>query len=148
MDNPFTIAVIDNDESIRRALQRLLRSSGYAVEAFSSAEEFLECHAVDHTDCLLVDVHLAGASGLQLQHRLMDAEQQIPTVFITSRQDEYSRQTALQAGATDFLCKPFDTDTLLQSIQRALERSDARDRGTSTELHLPSRCNEKRRTKK
>jgi FixJ family two-component response regulator len=148
MAHQFTIAVIDNDESIRRALQRLLRCSGYAVETFSSAEEFMECHAVDHTDCLLVDVHLAGASGLQLQRSLVDTDWHLPTVFITSHQDEHSRQTALRAGAADFLCKPFDTDTLLQSIQRALERRDARDRGTSTELHLPSRCNEKSRTKK
>ena len=148
MAHQFTIAVIDNDESIRRAMQRLLRSSGYAVETFSSAEEFLECHAVDHTDCLLVDVRLAGASGLQLQQSLIDADRQISIVFITSHQDEQSRQTALQAGAIDFLCKPFDTDKLLESIQRALKRSDARDRGTSTEQHLPPRFNEKKSTKK
>ena len=124
MEHQFTIAVIDDDESICRALQRLLHSSGYAVKTFSSAEAFLECDAVEHTDCLLLDVRLGGASGLQLQQSLLDTGRHIPTVFITSHQDEISRQNALQAGAVDFLCKPVDTDTLLDAIQRALEHME------------------------
>ena len=124
MRHPLTIAVIDNDESICRALQRLLQSSGYAVATFTSAEAFLNCDAADHADCLLLDVRLTGVSGLQLQQSLMDTDRHIPTVFITSHQDDQSRQTALQAGASDFLCKPVDTGTLLDSIQRALEHTE------------------------
>ncbi|PQO25308.1 response regulator [Blastopirellula marina] len=124
MAPPFKVAVIDDDESVRRALQRLLQSSGYAVETFASAEEFVECDAASHTDCLLLDVHLRRVSGLQLQRMLTVANQHIPIVFITSHQDEHSRQAALQAGATDFLCKPFDTEALLEVIERAIEHME------------------------
>ncbi|KAA5542714.1 response regulator [Roseiconus nitratireducens] len=124
MARQFTVAVIDNDDSIRKALQRLLLSSGYAVQAYSSAEAFLECDAAERADCLLLDVRLGGASGIQLQRNLLEMNRQVPTVFMTSHQDENSRRAALEAGASGFLSKPADTDALLESIRRALERLD------------------------
>jgi len=121
MAHQLAIAVIDDDESIRRALRRLLQTSGYVVETFASAEKFLDNAAVDHTDCLILDIHLEGASGLQLQQKLLAADRRVPTVFITSHHDATSRQAAIQAGAADFLYKPIDTDTLLGSIEKVLE---------------------------
>ena len=121
MDRP-TIAVIDDDESIRTAMRRVLQTSGYAVETFVSAESFLEGSAADQTECLILDLRLEGASGLELQQKLLDSGRRIPIVFITSHHDERSRQSAMQAGAIDFLHKPVDTDTLLDTIQKALEQ--------------------------
>ena len=121
MDRP-TIAVIDDDESIRTAMRRVLQTGGYAVETFVSAESFLEVSAADQTECLILDLCLEGASGLELQQKLLDGERQIPIVFITSHHDERLRQSAMQAGAVDFLYKPVDTDTLLDTIQKALEQ--------------------------
>ena len=103
-------------------MRRLLQTGGYTVETFESAESFLECSAADHTDCLILDLRLDGASGLELQQKLLGFERQIPVVFITSHNDKRSRQLALQAGAVDFLSKPVDTETLLDTIQRALEQ--------------------------
>jgi FixJ family two-component response regulator len=116
-----TIAVIDDDDSIRTSLRRLLETAGYFVDTFGSAESFLEAGAADHTDCLILDLRLEGASGLQLQQELLAAARRIPTLFITSHRDTRSRQAALQAGAIDYLYKPVDTDVLLDAIQKALE---------------------------
>ena len=117
-----TIAVIDDDLSVRTSMRRLLQTSGYTVETFVSAESFLECSAADHADCLILDLRLPGASGLELQRQLLGVERRIPIVFITSHDDNRSRQTAMQAGAVDFLGKPVDTETLLDTIQKALEQ--------------------------
>ncbi|EMI54870.1 MULTISPECIES: response regulator transcription factor [Rhodopirellula] len=123
MQHRATIAVIDNDESIRTALRRLLQTSGYSVETFASADEFLDAASSEKPDCLLLDMRLGGTTGLQLQQMLLDGERFIPTVFLTSQEDHLSRHAAMQAGAFDVLRKPIDAEVLLDSIHNAIERA-------------------------
>jgi FixJ family two-component response regulator len=124
-----TIAVIDDDESVRRALRRLLRSTGLAVVTFATAEAFLEDGSQPPPDCLVLDVRLPGLSGLELQQRLAAAGRHIPIVFITAHEDEQTRRQALAAGALEFLAKPFHEEVLLDALTVALGRKDcSRDR--------------------
>jgi FixJ family two-component response regulator len=114
------VAIIDDDELMRGALQGLLREAELPARAFASAEEFLRSGAQHRSSCLIVDIRLPGMSGLDLQAKL-DAEQiQIPIIFITAHGDERMRGQALRAGAADFLAKPFDDEVLLRSVRVAL----------------------------
>ena len=117
------IAVVDDDSSVCYALQRLLETADYSVETFGSAESFLEEGAAEQTDCLILDVRLQGASGLQLQQDLLATGRQIPIVFITSHRDLRLQEAALRAGTIDFLFKPVDPDKLLDVVQKALKQS-------------------------
>ena len=132
----LTIAVIDDDESVRRALRRLLRSTGLAVEMFATAEAFLEVVGQPPPDCLVLDVRLPGLSGLELQERLASAARHIPIVFITAYENEQARRQALATGAVDFLTKPFDEEVLLDALAVALGQ---KERG-SPELPGTERC--------
>ena len=114
------VAVIDDDESIRRAMERLIRSFGFPVVTFPSAQEFLLSSHALHTACLILDVQMPGMSGLQLQSHLAQAGCRIPIIFITAYPDESTRARALQTGAVDFLEKPFRDDVLLDGIRRAV----------------------------
>ena len=109
------VYVIDDDASLLRALRRLLGAGGFRVCTFSSAEEFLES-AEATPACLVLDVHLGGLSGLDLQERLVAAGRRIPIVFITAHDDAVTRR----AGAIDYLRKPFNDDSLIAGIKRAL----------------------------
>jgi len=111
-----TICIIDDDESVRRALRRLLRSVGLDVETFATAEEFLQAPAQPAPDYLVLDVHLPGLSGLELQARLKTEGRHIPIVFITAYAEECVREQALRAGAIAFLQKPFDEQVLLAAV--------------------------------
>jgi FixJ family two-component response regulator len=111
-----TICIIEDDDSVRRALGRLLRSVGLGVEAFATAEEFLQCFTQTQPSCLILDVHLPGLSGLELQQRLHDEGRTIPIVVITAYADEKVREQAFQAGAIAFLPKPFEELSLLQAV--------------------------------
>jgi FixJ family two-component response regulator len=115
-----TVAVIDDDASVRRALGRLLRSAGLSVEAFAAAEAFLGAEARPPPACLVLDVRLPGLSGLELQARLVAEGRHIPTVFITAYEDGQARRQALAAGALEFLAKPFDEGALLNALAVAL----------------------------
>ena len=115
-----TIAVIDDDESVRRALQRLLRSTGLTVATFATAEAFLEDGTQPPPACLVLDVRLPGLTGLDLQERLAAAGRRIPIVFITAHKDDQARRQALAAGAIDFIAKPFDEEVLLDALAVAL----------------------------
>jgi FixJ family two-component response regulator len=115
-----TISVIDDDESVRKALRRLIRSAGWDAETFASAEEFLAAAGRRTPVCLILDVRMGGMSGLELQQRLAASAQPIPIVFITAHEDEGARRAALEAGAVDFLQKPFDDRVLLDSVAKAL----------------------------
>jgi FixJ family two-component response regulator len=119
---PRRIAVIDDDASIREALKSLMRSALFEVEAFASAEEFLESGQMGDTDCLILDVCLPGMSGLELQNRLNSERRNVPIVFITALADENARQRALKSGAIGFLDKPVRRDALFRAIQSAIER--------------------------
>jgi two-component system, LuxR family, response regulator FixJ len=111
------IFVIDDDASVRKALQRLIRSAGMSVETFASAEEFLHAK-VPLPDFLVLDVRMPGMSGLELQQFLLAKNQLVPIVFITAHDDEQARRSAMLAGAVDFLHKPFEDHVLLQALSR------------------------------
>jgi FixJ family two-component response regulator len=119
---PRRISIVDDDASIREALKSLMRSVHFNVEAFASAEEFLNSQRIHDTSCLILDVYLPGMSGFELQHRLNVEQRAIPIVFITAHSDEASRQRALKAGAVDFLSKPVRRDALFKAIQSAIEQ--------------------------
>jgi FixJ family two-component response regulator len=117
------IAVIDDDEAIREALQSLLRSVGLRAEMFASAEDFWHAGQLQETACLIVDVRMPRTSGLEFQRELATAHCPIPIIFITAHGDEEVRARALRAGAVDFLDKPFSDEILLRAVQAALHSS-------------------------
>ena len=114
------ISIVDDDESIREAIQSLLGSVGFKAKTFASAEQFLQSDQIENTACLILDVRMPGMSGLELQRRLMAAQCRIPIVFVTAHGDEEVRARALQEGAVEFLLKPFSEEALLNAIQAAL----------------------------
>jgi len=114
------ISIVDDDESIREAIQSLLGSVGFKAKTFASAEQFLQSDQIENTACLILDVRMPGMSGLELQRRLMATQCHIPIVFVTAHGDEEVRSRALQEGAVEFLLKPFSEEALLNAIQAAL----------------------------
>ncbi len=124
-DADSVVFVVDDDTSIREALTSLLRSVGLTVEAFGSAREFRSRRPRDAPSCLVLDVRLPGASGLDLQRELVDAGEHIPIIFITGHGDIRMSVRAMKAGAVEFLAKPFRDQDLLDAIRQAFER----DRG-------------------
>src|SRR5262249_33706844 len=115
--NLTMISIIDDDESVRGALHALMRSVGFAVNVFASAEEFLASDRLRNTDCLILDVRLPGMSGLELQRHLETSHSEIPIIFITSYEDDEVRARALNAGAVDYFLKPFNDEDLLDAIE-------------------------------
>jgi FixJ family two-component response regulator len=118
-----TIAVVDDDSSVRVALGRLLRLAGYTVQAYASGEELLA--AVDrHTpDCAVLDVHLPGLSGFEIERLLRARSPRVTVVFITANDDVVLTKTALAAGGARLLRKPFSNDSLLEAVRAALENA-------------------------
>jgi FixJ family two-component response regulator len=114
------IAVIDDDESIRKAHRRLLRAAGYPVQTFASAEEWLDSDQRRDSLCLILDVRLPGLSGPALQQYLNESGCHIPIVFVSANADEEVRKEALREGAIDYLLKPLDPALLLEGVCRAL----------------------------
>ena len=123
-NDKFIVMIVDDDESVRRAARRLIRSYGYAVETFVSADDFLAAGRLSETACLVLDVQMPGLNGLELQSRLVAAGggHQVPIIFITAFDDENARAQALKAGALSYLVKPFEEADLLNSINLALQR--------------------------
>jgi FixJ family two-component response regulator len=115
------VAIVDDDEAFRAAVQRLLKSAGFAARSFSCAEDFLNSGKQHATACLIADIRMPGMSGLDLQARLNAEDCPIPTIFITAHGDEKMRLQAMRGGAVKFLAKPFDDGTLLESVRAALE---------------------------
>ena len=120
MRNPPLISVIDDDDSVRESLRRLIRSVGFAVQVFPSAEEFLNSDQLSHTSCLLLDVRLPGMNGLELQQELSANRCEIPIIFITAHGDDAARVRALKDGALEYLFKPFSEEALLNAINLSL----------------------------
>ncbi len=116
------VYVVDDDESVRRSLARLLRAAGLTAETFPSAHAFLERELPDRTACLVLDVRLPDTNGLDLQTMLTQAGRIVPIVFITGHGDVPMSVQAMKRGAVDFLQKPFEEDELLAAIGRALTR--------------------------
>jgi FixJ family two-component response regulator len=114
------VAVIEDDESYRVAVQRLLKSAGISVQAFDSAEAFLDSGRQHETRCLICDIRMSGMSGLELQSKLNSEHCPIPTIFITAHGDEKMRLQAMRGGAVKFLSKPFACEILLEAVRVAL----------------------------
>jgi FixJ family two-component response regulator len=121
-DTRFDVFVVDDDESVRKSLERLLRSSGLQLKTFASAAAFLAEDRLQVPGCLLLDVRMPGMSGLQLQEQLHNAGSKIPIIFMTAFEDPQGRVQALAAGAVAFLQKPFDEKMLLAAVFKALGR--------------------------
>jgi FixJ family two-component response regulator len=117
------IAIVDDDDMIRIALQGLLKAVGLTARAFASAEEFLNSGEQYRTACLIADIRMPGMSGLELQARLNAEHCRIPTIFITAHGDAKLRMVALRAGAVEFMAKPFDDEVLLENVRAALGSS-------------------------
>jgi FixJ family two-component response regulator len=115
------IAIVDDDELMRSALQSMLKSVGLSSLAFASAEEFLNSGQHQQTACLIADIRMPGMSGLELQAKLNAEHCRIPTIFITAHGDTKMRMQAIRAGAVEFLAKPFDDEVLLENVRAALE---------------------------
>jgi FixJ family two-component response regulator len=116
------VAIVDDDDLMRSALQGLLKSVGLPTQAFASAEEFLKSGQQHEVGCLVADIRMPGMSGLELQAKLNADQCRIPTIFITAHGNEKMRMQALRAGAVEFMAKPFDDEALLESVRAALER--------------------------
>src|SRR5580692_5061845 len=114
------VAVVEDDESYRAALQRLLKSAGFQVRSFASAEDFLNSGQQHETACLIADIRMPGMSGLDLQAKLNADHCPIPIIFITAHGDEQMRLQAMRGGAVKFLAKPFDAAILLEGVRAAL----------------------------
>jgi FixJ family two-component response regulator len=114
------VSLVDDDESVLESLPDLLKEFGFAVKAFSSAEEFLASDSVNATKCLILDIALPGMTGPDLQRELIIRRQEIPIVFITADEDETIRPRMLEQGAVDCLFKPVSEATLLKALDRAL----------------------------
>jgi FixJ family two-component response regulator len=115
------VSIVDDDLSVRRSTQRLLRSSGLRAESFASAREFLQSGLVEGTDCLVLDMSMSEMDGLELQRRLAETGQMIPIVFLSARANEEEERRALQSGAASFLRKPVSKEVLLHAIRAAIE---------------------------
>jgi two-component system response regulator FixJ len=127
-----TIFIVDDNAAVRDSLQLLLRLSGNPVESFASAAEFLAVYREDRPGCLLLDIRMPGMSGLELQQKLNECHAILPIIFITGHGDVAMAVEAMQAGATDFMQKPFRDQDLIDRIQQALDK-DAENRAVLNE---------------
>ena len=119
------IAIVDDDESMRVSTATLMRSFGFAARGFASAEEFLQSPEPGETSCVISDVQMPGIDGLELQSRLASTHRRTPVIFITAFPDLRIQERAIAGGAICFLKKPFDGKTLIQCVDRALNRSNS-----------------------
>jgi len=116
------IVVIDDDALVREALEDCMESAGYAVDTFSSAEEFLASGSAGTAACLIVDIQLPGITGLDLQGKLAEADRRAPVVFVTARVTDANRERAIRQGAAGFLSKPVRREELLKTVRAAIQR--------------------------
>ena len=129
------VYVVDDDVSVRTALERLLKSVGVTVKTFSSAQEFLDQAAPEESGCLIVDLRMPGMSGLDLQDQLSARQLSLPVIFLTGYGTVPASVRAMKAGAVDFLEKPVDDQTLLDAVLKALE-TDRRDKLNQAEMRV------------
>jgi two-component system response regulator FixJ len=120
-----TIFIVDDDAAVRDALKLLLRSVGQAVETYASAQEFLDAYSEDRPGCLVLDIRMPGMSGLELQQKLNEKHSILPIIFITGHGDVPMAVEAMQAGAVDFIQKPFRDQDLIDRINQALEKDSS-----------------------
>jgi FixJ family two-component response regulator len=120
-NKPNLVVIVDDDDSMRSAVQDLLEAVGLPAKGFASAEEFLSSGKQLETACLITDIRMPGMSGLDLQAKLNAERCRIPIIFITAHGDEKMRLQARREGAVEFLSKPFDNEVLLDGVRAALE---------------------------
>ena len=120
----YLISIVDDDESFREAMTSLMKSLGFEVEAFYSAEAFLASPRLENTSCLIADVHMPGMTGIELQRHLVDSGRTIPVILITAYPDDNVRARALAAGVICYLSKTFDDNALLGFVRSALVQPD------------------------
>jgi FixJ family two-component response regulator len=138
--NPHaTVHLVDDDDSLRSALQRLLAAAGYRVKAYASAGDFLLAPPADEPGCLLLDLRMPGPSGLDLQDALARHGVRLPVIFLTGHGDLATGVRAMKAGALDFLTKPVEREPLLAAIARALEVDAARRAARTVDAELQYR---------
>lgn len=125
MTPPATIFIVDDDPSVRTSLSRLLRASGFEVEAFVSGEAFFAREPFDGVGCVILDLRMPGVSGTELQQRLDDGSSDLPVIFLSGHGEVPDSVRAMKQGAVDFFTKPVDEDVLLGAIALALERHAA-----------------------
>jgi FixJ family two-component response regulator len=121
MPYPSLISVVDDDESFRESMTRLLRSLGYAAEDFPSAASFLASRSLNETSCLITDVNMPAMAGCELHTRLVEMGHMIPTILVTAYPNEIARSQALKEGIVCYLRKPFDDNDLADCVQKAVE---------------------------
>lgn len=121
-----TIHIIDDEATLRRSLARLFKASGYRTELFESAAHFIASGLAGRTGCIVLDVHMPGLNGLELQESLSRARCTMPVIFLTGRGDIPMSVRAMKAGAADFLTKPVDEAVLLRAVEKALEENRRR----------------------
>jgi FixJ family two-component response regulator len=122
--SPELVCIVDDDQSVRRAVRRLFKSAGYSAEIFASAEDYLAREIFDGPSCLVLDLRMPGLNGLGLQEALEPRGAGEQIIFLTGHGDVPTCKQAMKKGAVDFLVKPFDDDELLGAVQRALDRSE------------------------
>ena len=115
------IAIVDDDDAVRRAMKSFMRSLGYDASTFGSAEEFLNSEQINSTSCLITDLQMPGLSGLDLQERLIAQGHRFPIIFLTAYPNEDVRVRAMRAGAIGFLSKPYSHNHLLDCLDKALK---------------------------
>lgn len=114
------VAVVDDDEAVRRALARLIRSLGFEAETFACGEDFLASLSARRPDCVVLDLHMPRVTGFDVQARLAEDRAEIPVVVITGHDSPEARSRALKGGASAYLCKPLDEQTLMDAIHGAV----------------------------
>jgi FixJ family two-component response regulator len=139
MTAPPLIHIVDDDDSLRSALQRLLAAAGYRVKAYASAGEFLLDPPADAPGCLLLDLRMPGPSGLDLQEALVRHGIRLPVIFLSGHGDLATGVRAMKAGAVDFLSKPVEREPLLAAVARALERDAAQRAARGVDRDLQDR---------
>ena len=137
-----TVYVVDDDASVRKSFGRLLRTAGYKVETFASADEFLSHPLSIEPGCLLLDLKMPGRNGLDLQQALVAARKAIPIIFVTGHGDVSTSVRAMKGGAVDFLTKPYSAEDLLEAVERAMakDKRDRRERAQLTDLQSRARA--------
>ncbi len=122
MANTIIVSIVDDDDAVRTATQTFVRSLGYKAASFPSAEDFLKSPELDTADCLIADIHMPGMSGIDLQQELVQRRPSLPIIFITAFPEGRVRDQLMAAGAIGMLSKPYDGDTLIACIEKALAK--------------------------